>query len=685
MLVTKLPIEIFDDIGCYLTSKDVAACQKVCKAWYKRWIIFTYYSTQTRGKLQFHQFFEQTLKQSIYPPGTEFSVGHQIRKLVIENGLIEPSVLGQLPLLCPYLEVFMFDGVILSEEARREPFQYYQQRKHKEELNSIRHNFGHWKNMRQIVEFNGITVAQSLLNNIQLDQVGGYTKLTHISVQFNNSNDRTNSKASFIESLANAPLLESLSIERVYLSVMELEKIHDSCPRLYSLYLINTVLLPMIEEFHTQDITPATNLLDLQLVDSSFCDDVPRWLDYISIKYVNVKNLDIGSYSFASEEDNISKSSSMTNTFHHSYQKQLFQIAKRLTKLETLKLLSFSLGTAFFDILDQRGTFLSKLTLGDGLSTLLLANELSTLMQSHQRQHITSLTINGWPLSTAIQGTILIMETLNQCSNLTSLQLSMGRYLHQNKNTALANNPASNNMVDNGTLYFDFILEQCPKLISLTINDAKLITTTNVNNRGMASIFTPLVSPNAFLYPLQSLVLDNVLFETDSIFDIIGSKCPALNHLSLTSTVPNPEHLNARQLKIHLPRHQLKTLVLDRIRISRKCSIRLGTSRFKITSALKTTWYDLVGYECCMSHFSVSPPITTNNGNNNRRISSKYLQQCSSISSDMTMMLSEKMRARKVKVTHGTNHGLDYNLDQSVYVAVVCKDVESIYLTGLQV
>lgn len=689
MLLTNVPIEIFEDIGCYLNQEELATCQAVCKSWYKRWSAFNYYSIHTRERLQFQNFFQHTLKQSIYPPGTIFSVGHQVRKLVIENGHIEPSVLGQLPLLCPYLEVFMFDGVILSQEARREQFQYYQQRKNREELDKTRHHFANWKNMRQIVEFGGITVAHSLLKNVDQD---GCSSLTHISVQFNNSNDRTNSKASFIDSLANAPLLESLSIEQIYLLVTELEKIHSNCSKLFSLRLINTVLLPMAEEFDMEGIMPAGSLYDLQLVDGSFYDDVSRWLDYISRKYIHVKNFDIGSCSFTSEGEGKSEISP------HHYQHQLSQIARRFTKLEALKLLPFSLGKSFFVNLDERGTYLTNFTLGDGLNTASLSNDLSALIQSQQTHSITALTIHGWPLSTNMNGTVLIMETLYQCANLTTLHLSMGRYLHQKSHAAaLANNPANNNFVDNGTLYFDFILEQCPKLVSLSITDAKLITMNDIDaNIGGIAFYAPPHKNTA--YPLQSLTLDNVLFETDSVFNIIASNCRTLDQLSLTSTVPNPEHLNNRQLKIHLPQHRLKTLVLDRIRVSRKCSIRLGTSRFKISrmmSGKKTVWYDLVGYECCMSHFSASPPAATtargNNGNsrtsNNRNRHQYYPSSFSPVvCSNVSMILSGRMRARKVK-THVVDgdHTLDYNLDQSVYVAVACKDVGSIYLTGLQV
>lgn len=636
-LLTSLPIEIFRHIANYLTRQDIIECQCVCSCWYKRWIQFSYNHIHIQGKAQFQSFFYDALQTSLM--AAPCSTGYQIRKLVIENGHIEPSVLGQLPQLCPYLEVFKFDGVVLSQVARRESFQYYQQRRNREELDKVRHHFALWKHMRELVELNGITVAHALLQETSRN-------LTSLSVQFNNQNDRTNSKTSFINSLYHAPNLQSLSIERIYLTGEELEMIHSSCPNLGSLYLSDTVLLPMSAmQYEKQVIKPAINLKTFQFVNGSFCDDVPRWLDYISKKYIHARRLEVGSCSFFAgayeqEDDKIQQQQSV-----NTYESQLLQIAKYCTRLETLKMQSFCLQAPFFELLDQNATFLDELTLGDGLTNS-LAHELNGLLKSKQRHYIKTLTVLGWPLAIDIRGLHILMASLGQCTNITTLHFSLGRYFYQN-NTIPA---ASTSTIDNATLYLDFLLAQCPKLICLTLTDAKLATTTSSD-----------LLPASHRYTLQSLRLENVLIDSGSdVFHVVATHCPDLVDLLLISTISSPVYHNTRNFNIYLPQHRLKTLVLDRIRVSRKCSVRLGTSRFKVIEDMKVTWYDLVGYECCTRRSFINS------------------------AAEHTIMSPDKMRARKVKKIQDADISYS-NLDQSVYVSIVCKSIESLYLTGLHI
>lgn len=648
-MLTELPKELLKNIGHYLSNEDLANCQRVCKRWYRGWISYSYCIVHTKGKAQFQNFLQYSLQNSFYLAQTDYSIGYQVRKLVIENGHLDPTILGQLPLLCPYLEVFIYDGVVLCEKAKKESFQYYQQRRNREEIDKVRQNFTHWKNMREIVEYNGITVAHSLLNNVQ--------SLTHISVQFNNSNDRTNSKSSFISSLNSAPFLISLSIERVFLSVIELEEIHANCPKLNSLRLINTVFLPMADDFPLL-INTANQMKQVNIFDGGFCNDVLNWLDYISQKYTQVKNLEIGSCSFTTPIT-LEKGVEVVvgNEALPMYQEGLLKIAKNCTKLESLTLLPFTLESHFFDAIEKSGTYLSGLTLGDGLGSVSLANELYSLVQSRQRHYIESLRIFGWPLSDSLQGIGLIMQTLVSCKQLTSIHLSMGRYLHSITN--YANTPNNSNTAENGTLYLDYFLKCCPNVISLTIKDTTL-TTTQMEDQPYASSF----NSDTTIYPLQSFTLENVLLESNSVFQVLSSKCPSLSELSLTATAPFREQTQTRHLNLYLPNHRLKYLNLDRVRVTRKCSIRLGASRYKISSTKSTTWYDLVEFERVARHFSFE---------NNR------------VTSDAAMIFSEKMRARKVRVTDDAKCTLDSTLDQSVYVAVYCAEIGSVYLSGLQV
>ncbi|KAK4513500.1 uncharacterized protein ATC70_005501 [Mucor velutinosus] len=640
-LTATFPIEVFLRIVHYLNRQDLVQCQCVCRSWYKKWIQFSYDTVHIRGKAQFQSFFYNTLQASLM--AAPYSTGYHIRKLVVENGHIEPSVLGQLPPLCPNLEVFMFDGVTLSQLARRESFQHYQQRRNREELDKIRHHFALWKQIRELVELNGIAVAHALLQQPA-------TQLTSLSVQFINQSDRTNSKLSLIQSLHHAPHLQSLGIEGIYLTVEELELIHDSCPGLASLHLSDTVLLPMSSTAVQGQayIQPAMDMRRFRFVNGSFCDDVPQWLNYISKKYRHARRLEVGSCSFFAGAQEQKESECDPRLNSTTYEPQLLQIAKVCNKLHAFKMQSFCLLDPFFQLLDQHAIFLNELALGDGLTNN-LALELKGLLKSQQRHYIKTLIVLAWPLAIDIRGLHTLMSSLGQCTNITTLNLSLGRHFYQN-DTMLTS--PSTTIVGNATMYLDFVLAQCPKLTHLTISDAKLTCTNN----------TMLPAHTSHHYTLTSLRLENVLIDSSSdVFCIIAVQCPHLVDLFLISTISSPVYHNTRNFNIYLPRHQLRTLVLDRIRVSRKCSVRLGTSRFKIVQDSKVIWYDLIGYECCTS----------------RSITSNIIQ-------DTQMTSMDKMRARKVKKIQDSDVCYS-SLDQSVYVSVVCKSIESLYLTGLHI
>ncbi|KAI8067252.1 hypothetical protein BDF21DRAFT_477356 [Thamnidium elegans] len=577
MLVKRLPIEILQDIIYYLSRQDITTCQTICKKWYKTFIPITYHTVQIIGSIQFQKFFKHALSNSIYPKGSVYAVGTQVRNLSIENGHIEPLTLGQLPVLLPFLQVFVFDGTVLSKESLAEPLHHYQQRKNKQELDKVNHHFGAWKHMRQLVQSNGICVAHALL------AASSSSSLTHLSIQFNNSNDRTNSKKLFISLLKNAPLLQSLSVERIYLDADELEQIHQNNPKLSSLALINTVFSPIPQQdFSLKQVQPVQPLHQLEFLDVDFSGDTLSWLEYICKKYTGVKVLDIN-------ESSVSKEPEAT------YQHALLQIAVRFTRLEILRLLPFVLGYSFFETLDRNGRYLTELGFGDGFNTGQLINELKAFVKSKQTDSIVSLAIHG-------TFSVLVMDTMQACKNMTTLDLSMRSSLEP--------------------IDVDCILKSCAKLTRLRLSNAKL-TVNRFHSRKQS-------------FKLQSITLVHVVVDSETFFEMIRFQCPELTSLSLIEATTS---LDARKWEVFLPQHQLKMLVMDRIRVSKKCSARLGVSRFKISTE-ESKWYDLVGYECCTS------------GSSAKNRTPLY-----------------RMKARKVKVTtHGLDEVLDHNLDQRLKV-----------------
>lgn len=637
MLLVLLPQEILNVIGAYLTTDEILTCRTVCSSWYKLWISYQYDTVHVKGKIQFRAFFH-TLQQSLYKPGTAFSIGYQIRKLIVDSGHINPFFLGQLPILCPFLEAFIFDGVVLSEAARREPFQHYQQQRNKEELDRVKHNFLKWTQMRHIGELNAVTVS---LNLLQLP-----TNLISISVQFNNQNDRTNSKGLFLNSLSNAPLLQSFSLGCVYLSLEELETIHASCPNLKSLHLMDILLLLPTATLIDRQIVPAFNLQSFNFINGSFCDATHIWLSYISRKYINAKTVNIGECPFFAGNSSIPR---LTNNELAMRETQLLHITRSCTKLKSLNLQTFLLGEDFFKSLDQGGIQLNELTIGDG-RTINIAPGLKALLNSQQRNHMQNLTVYGWPLTSDLEGLHMLMTSLSRFKNITALSLCLGRHFHQLSD--LVNSPES----DIPTLYFDIVLQSCPQLTSLLVTNAKITA---------ADFFAPVVVPG---FPLETLNFKNVLISnSDCIFQIISSHCRQLKSLSLISTVPSPIYPEAQNFNIYLPHHSLKMLALDKILVSKKCNTHLGTSKFKLTSSREVFWYDLIAFEYYHDQHFV------------------YNQSPNSTSQICNILLNaEKVRAKKVKKWQG--HELSYtSLDKSAYVSVCCEEIEFLSLSGLHI
>ncbi|GAA5812270.1 hypothetical protein MFLAVUS_005721 [Mucor flavus] len=550
-----------------------------------------YHTVQIVGSIQFQRFFKHALNNSIYPKGSVYAVGTQIRSLSIENGRIEPLTLGQLPLLLPFLQVFVFDGTVLSKESRAEHFGCRREMKNKQELDKVSHQFGAWKYMRQLVQYSGICVPYALLATS--------SSLTHISVRFNNVNDTKNSKVLFINLLKNAPLLQSLSMKNMYLDADELEQIHQNSSNLGSLSLLYIVFLPISQQdFSLRHVQPAKPLRHLEFLHVNFSGDTLSWLEYIGKKYTGVKALDI--------------KSPVSEGLVAEYQHQLLQIAVKFTRLKILRLSPFVLGRSFFEMLDQNGRYLTGLSLDDILNTTQLVNGLEALVKSKQMDSIETLAIHG-PCS------LLVMDAIYACKNMTTLDLSL---------------PTGSALE---SIDFDSILKTCSKLTNLTVSNAKL-TVKQFHSRKQ-------------LFKLQSITLKHVAMDSD-IFEMIRFQCPDLTYVSLIEFATS---LDSRNLKIYLPQHELKMLIMDGVHVSRKCKV----SRFKVCTKEEIKWYDLVGYDVCTTTDSTV-------ARDDERFS--------------------RMKASKVKVTtHGLDELSDHNSEQSTHVSVQCKYIHSIYLTALKV
>ncbi|KAI8881368.1 hypothetical protein K501DRAFT_334806 [Backusella circina FSU 941] len=604
-MIEKLPLEVFETLYSLLHRKDLIQCQCVSQEWYQRWVKLIYRNIHTLGEKQLKRLLNHS-----YP----FSMrGQQVRKLVIEKGHVQPELLGSLPVLFPYIESFMFDGVVLCEAAREKTLHHYQQREQHKEIAKIRHCFKTWaQHLRQLVEFNGITVTQCILTENYCPH------LTRLSLQFNNTNDLTNSKTYLLRAFKNAPLLTYLSLERIFLDVDELELIHHHCQNLESLRLKGTVFLPMRKGY--AETVPAPHFRTLECFDSSFYDhSTVDWLRYIATKYCHAESLDIGCFTFDNNED---------------WNDCLISLASKCTRLCRLNISSFPLTKAFLDVLGKQGTCLKQITIGDGVEYN-LQDKLKALIDSRQTNCISDLIIHAGPTTLTSSGFESILKTIHGCPFLTSLALDMGSIQEQYQKWITGSNRRED------FLSFYQVIVNCPHLVKLQISRSQLyisdsaISITDSNNN------------TKFISKLNTLVIENSQFD-ENLFTAVSSLCLHVKSLSLTHCVYNGFNMHHEQPSIFLPHHSLDLCILDSIRVSRHCSIRLGTTRFSIHTQHGGICYDLMEYEW-------------------RRIG--YWESINNI---------EQLRAKRVKM-------IENGIEKKAYLSVKCKNIKRLYLTGLEV
>ncbi|KAI7899744.1 uncharacterized protein BX663DRAFT_488972 [Cokeromyces recurvatus] len=624
-MYSNYELEIFQLIVSCLSDKDIATCQSICSLWYKKWVRYRYSNVYIRGEHQFRSFFYYNLETSLYGHETMYSIGYQVQKLVIER-------------------VFMHDGVIASKGTYRMPFEYYQQYQKRKELDKVKNNFLLWKDMQTLVEFNGITVTCFLLQQQP-------TQLTSLFIQFNNQNDLTNQKISLINLLHHAPQLKSLTFEKIYLSITELEKIHENCPQLMLLNILDTILLTA-ELSLLSKISPAINLHSFRFVNSKISDDVFGYMNYIAQKYTRIKTLEIENSCLPFKQEESKGCDSIR------YQIELLKIAKQCKKLRALKIQPFVLNDIFLRLLDENDVCLSQLSFGDSFDVNSLIYELDSLVKSNQRHYINHLTIDCRRL--LMRGS----DGLDQ--NMTVSQNDTTQVISKN---------------DEGKICLENILNYCPNLISLVITHAKIIIASkSCSTPTSTSTFTSttIISNNSnFGYGLQTLKLEHVSLDNDNpVFPFISTYCKALRYLSCISIIPtsslHESSNNNHTFDIYLPNHHLNILVLEQIRVSSKCNARLGTSRFKIIlgNTCEAYWYDLTGYTNPSFFPNHHDLLSSELGLNSRENRSETQHTFS----------SSRMHATKFKKTKDAIYK-----NENEYISITCKSIRALYLNGLRI
>ncbi|KAI8982490.1 hypothetical protein BDF20DRAFT_476916 [Mycotypha africana] len=327
--ISLMPQELIQGIAMYLFHYDVFQCQLVCKHWFSKWSCYLLKRVHTRGSFEFnalHKYLKFKTKQEeagsngiIVDADLTITAGQQVRTLIVQKGHVTPSMLGELPILFPFVERFMIDDLALSDNAQNAFLPDHKYIRQQKELELVKANFindpCHWRTtLKSLVEINGTTITNALLLPSNNDNSTVSLKILYL--RFGNSNDRVNGKLNLLKKgLNNAPLLQTLSLENVFLAPEELELIHLQCPQLRRLRLVDVILCPIttkiVRDVSLEQVRPAPpSLQTLEIIDGGFLrtndnDNKAFWLDYINRKYSHVNSLHIESLQQEQENQQI--------------------------------------------------------------------------------------------------------------------------------------------------------------------------------------------------------------------------------------------------------------------------------------------------------------------------------------------------------------------------------------------
>jgi hypothetical protein len=510
------PFEIFDKVAYYLTSKQRGVCQTVCRSWRALFTPPQYRHVHIRGQRQFSQFY-QSLE-----PGV---VGHYVRRLSMEDVNMATEELESLPLFCPNLVAFSFNGksTCTAQSTSQQPLDI---------------PYGRWKHLRRLTELQDLTVTNHLLQA----PYSPLSSLTHLSIRFNNTN-RT-AKKDFLKSLYRATDLISLSLDSVTLSLSEIEAIHHACPHLSKLTLINTQLEPIgytLEEKRAvalYSFKPANKLTQFAFQNGQDLYDDYEWLYYFAHKYPCLEGLELWcAYSI----DTPTRVQASVKDLEERYG-ALSRIGVMCRSLKSVKLLNITMNYWIFEAMDRVGTKLESIALGD------MSDNTVYLLQSlaASQQNVSCLTLWGWP-SLCIQETMEeTIAMVGQCSN------RLSRFTFSMRFSGIKNAP----------IPVEQLLSHCRHLNYLKLDHTQVALVSTMDRA--RDVFTN--NHDAFVHPmLRHLVLENGCFR-NQVFDYMGMRCPNLKSLEISSCSLIGDTSIDSQVKIDLPHHALDMISITHLR-----------------------------------------------------------------------------------------------------------------------
>ncbi|KAI9251592.1 hypothetical protein BY458DRAFT_523695 [Sporodiniella umbellata] len=460
-LISKFPQELIDKICDQFTNQQKSVCQSVCQAWRDPFAKSQYYSIHIRGQKQFRLFYE-ALKVN----------GHHIHRLTMTNVCLLAREFASLPDRFPNLNSLTLAAVEVSDTTKS------------------RNLFSQWKYL--------VSLDQDVMKNIYV------SRILHLNLYLSFQR---------LSTLSDAKCLKTLTIQSGSISLGELEMIHENCPHLTHLRLVDVTIE---KSSALAPIRPATSLRSLEVESMPDLNASNSWSSYLSAKYPNLHHL-----VYWSKIDHLASLRSLSAEEKFQSIATISQCCQQLT---SIYLLNIPVDEGFFRSLDQSEISLTHLGLGDLTGRTMTS--LKCLIRS--RQSPSHLTLWGWG-SLCVETTMeSVLHLISQCE-LTSLDFSM-----------------QHSGVRNVTFPFHNFLNTNPRLEKLQLGYVQVIPSTVRRSSKLNRIFL-----------FESLI-------RSSWFSTLAFHCNDLNHLSIhrSTLIISPN----RKVEIHMPHHAIDTIDLHQLK-----------------------------------------------------------------------------------------------------------------------
>jgi hypothetical protein len=343
-MLQDLPLELLVLISCYLTLPQKVTCRQVCRRWAKviKESCFLEHVVLDQQE-DYFDLMELVEEETLH--------GNQVKTLVLNECGLAPIDVFTLADVFPNLVELEWNDkqeVLLSELTIND----------------------HENIMRWGTSLQSITMRTPYPSTAQILQTTTFASLTRLTVGFVDPHDEIG-KMQLLYALKHAPILATMTLDGVGLTVENMELLHANTPELTSLTLSHTELYrmlrrdfgPILDEETGRfrfDLKAAPKVKSFQFVDeSSFNDHESYWLKYMMEKYPELQHLHIDCQLPEVRVVFVEDSFNFTDTFNEG----LLRLISGCHKLTSFHVNHIPITSTIYDALDQNNIQLHEVTI----------------------------------------------------------------------------------------------------------------------------------------------------------------------------------------------------------------------------------------------------------------------------------------------------------------------------------